>query len=267
MNLPFDYRKPVGTLPNHIDDGEVAIFLARPKVEKNDEEYIGIKLVLNRRLFGQVYEDLLPDHYASISQNGGVLIAVFTPSAIISRSINFPGDIDLLVIPFEGDDLILSKTLAVELKVVRATYKRQGKSPNEFGFSQAQGLWKLGFPYVAVTHLIVSDNCPPNGWREVLVTEIIDAESGRCNLPRPVIADVMPSDLVWRSYGRLKSNNPNPAIGISAAYIDDDFDWQPLGSRASPNPTPSKSLLDRVAEFYYSFPECFLLTWKFPQNI
>jgi hypothetical protein len=56
----------------------------------------------------------------------------------------------LLAIPYEENEMILSMTIAIEVKIVRACYSNKGKSPNQYGFSQASALLEHGFPYAGV---------------------------------------------------------------------------------------------------------------------
>ena len=148
----------------------------------------------------------------------GVFVIGFVPSSEVISDMSFPGDINLLVIPYEGDDLVIARTLAIEIKVVRASFENQGKSPDRFGFSQAQSLLDHGFPYAGVLHLIVSDTSPEDAWEEVQVARVID-EEGRVEFVGTTKADMMPANLISRSYGRLKANRQNETIGIIGSYF------------------------------------------------
>ena len=80
--------------------------------------------------------------------------------SLLKPAVRFPGDIDILIVPYENDFLQLDRVLAIEVKVVRASFEKQGRSPNDFGISQTKALLRAGFPYCAVAHLIVSDESP-----------------------------------------------------------------------------------------------------------
>src|SRR5690349_15958157 len=153
-------RVPLTHRPRRIGDGEVAIVLPKALFEKDDEIALGARLVCNRRLFGACYSGIVPSYYDSMGRESGVMVGGFVRSANVLPAMSFPGDIDLLVIPYENDELVVSETLTIELKAVRAKFAKQGKSPNEYGFSQAKAMLSHGFPYSAVAHLITSDSSP-----------------------------------------------------------------------------------------------------------
>lgn len=238
--------------------------VSRSLVEKHDERVVCMKLACDRRLFGQCYRDLLPDYAHEMPRNSGVLIRGLIPVGDIVPGAVRPGDIDLMVIPYEGDELVLSRTLAIEVKVIRASYEDQSRSPNQYGFSQAGHLLELGFPHAAVAHLIVSDASPPRAWRRTLVTEIIDGGSGLCETPREFYADMMPVDLIRRAHGRLLANRKDPAVGLLAAYMGGPGVMTPEGSGAPKNPKVKKELLERVAEYYERNYQSFQVNPSYP---
>lgn len=245
-----DYRKTINIRPEYLYGGSEAFFIPKKLIENDDEKALGIKFILDRRLFGLCYRQLLPEYFDSMPKNSGVLIRGFVQTANILNGVSFPGDIDLVIIPYEGDALVLSKALAVELKIVRASFAKQGKSPNEFGFSQAQALIDAGFPYVAVGHLIISDQSPPENWRKVGLTRIKNSETGECEELTFVDKDLMPSDLIQRCFGRLKKNNINSGIGFFSCYLADDILWQPEGTHASSNQKTTINVLDSIWNYY-----------------
>jgi len=168
-------------------------------VEKEEEAVLAKRFVANRQLFGFAYRLLQDEYFNNMPLRSGVLITGLTPTQKNCYRGKFSWDIDLLIIPFEDNDLVLSKILAVEIKVVRAKFSKQGKSPNDFGFSQASALKAHGFPYVAVAHFVVSDESPKESWRTVAVGQVTDAKNDRISDPIPVQADMLPSDLLARS--------------------------------------------------------------------
>src|SRR5699024_828773 len=140
----------------------------------NDEAILTVRLVMDRQHFGRCYRLLAPELFETMDVSSGVMVAWLIPSEKLLPGISYPGDIDLLIIPYSSGNLLLAETLAVEVKVVRTSFKKQGKSPNQFGMSQASSMLAHGFPNVAVLHLVVSDKSPPSAWREVAITEIIN---------------------------------------------------------------------------------------------
>lgn len=230
---------------------------------KNDEIALGLQFICDRPLFGHGYRCLLPEYFDQMPLDSGVLITPFLPTKHLLPEQTFPGDIDLLVVPFENDELVLSKTLAIELKVIRATFEKQGRSPNQFGFSQAEGLLKFGFPYVAVVHLIVSDESPVDAWQELYAAKVLDSD-GRVSEPELIRVDNMPSNLTERAIGRLineqlRQNAPRD-IGLLACYLNDQHLVFPRGVPARPNPITSLKTLDAVADYYHARPKNFIQT-------
>jgi len=224
--------------------------------------------ITHRKHFGEAYRGLQSGYFARMPQKSGVFVSMNVPTDGIETGATNPGDIDLIVVPYENDDLILDRVLACEVKVVRANYLNQGKSPNDLGFSQATGLSKIGFPYVALAHLIVSDSSPEHAWKSAMVARIVD-EDLRVEFVDPMRMDLMPADLIDRSFGRLKKiGSKSPVIGLIAAYIgntDQDVAgpnrpssfWMPMCRQAKFNPHFRKKLVKNVALLVERFPNTF----------
>lgn len=139
--------------PKYLRSGEMAYVLPHSYVKERHELLLTVSLVTNRYLFGLVYRGLCPRYFDDMGVGSGVFVSLIVPSDVLNLEISKPGDIDILVIPYDNEFLILDQTLAIEVKVVRADFSNQGKSPNSMGMTQADGLLKMGFPYVAVAHL------------------------------------------------------------------------------------------------------------------
>jgi hypothetical protein len=195
-----EYRKPMRFRPRPVGDREKAFFIKTKSMSKmDDERVLGIRFICNRRLFGEGYRLILPEYFRHMPPDSGVFIHNCVPTNDILQGVTFPGDIDLLIIPFEGSELILSKTVAIEIKALRAIFRKQDKSPNQFGFTQASALLDCGFPYVAVAHLIVSDESPTDAWREVQLARITNSQTGECEMLEQEKIDFMPADLIIRT--------------------------------------------------------------------
>lgn len=201
-------------------------------------------------------------------KRSGVYICPIVPTKLLSNNSERPGDIDLLIIPYEEDELILDRVMALEVKAIRASFEKQGKSPNDFGFSQAKSLWQLGFPFVGVAHLIFSDTSPESAWRDIGVVRVVDEQGRAETLPDQRI-DWLPIDLVGRAFGRLKATSPFEEIGLVSTFIGNksaditgennrSHMWLPECRRALRNPYINKSLLKNVADLFETRPECFL---------
>lgn len=232
---------------------------------KHDERCVTYAWLCDRKLFGEVYRLLLPDYFDAMPRDSGVVIGSFIPTAKVVPGLSFPGDIDVLVIPYEGNELALSYTLAIEIKVIRASFARQGRSPNQFGFSQASALLAAGFPHVAVGHLIVSDCSPKHAWREMTMAKILDSRTGACGPLRTVRYDMLPADLMQRSHGRLKHNCPDSRLGHFSAYPEVRSRlWFPEGERTTFNPQTRPGVLEGIYACYQANHRRFLRTRRHP---
>lgn len=129
--------------------------------KNNDERGIIARLILNKEYFGACFRQFHPIFFETEIYKG-VVVSMLVASQELHPDLRKPGDVDILIIPYTDKSLVFSEAIAVEAKVIRASYAKQTKSPNQYGFSQAKGLWDIGFPYVAVAHFIVSDKSPRN---------------------------------------------------------------------------------------------------------
>lgn len=258
------YRKPMKERPPDLRDGAPMFLMPAGKAELHDERCVTYAWLAQRKLFGAVYQCLFPEYFNALPGDAGVMIGSFITSRDIVPGLLFPGDIDVLAIPCENDELLLSSTLAIEIKIIRATFAKQGKSPNQFGFSQAAGLLAAGFPHVAVGHLIVSDASPEHAWQETTMTTVVDADKGTCGPLRVVRCDMLPVSLLRRAHGRLQCNRPDPHIGHFSAYPDESDLWLPEGVRAKRNPLMSRDVMDGIYAYYQANHQDFLWTRAYP---
>lgn len=252
--------------PRVPQDGDKIFPIPKTWFETNDERAVTFSFICNRHLFGQCYQSLVPEVYEKMGRRGGVLIAPFVPTSAIIEGASFPGDIDLLIIPYDEETLLLSAALAIEVKVVRAKYSKQGKAPNEFGFSQANAIFSQGIPYAAVAHLIVSDTSPTGQWRVMHAAQVVNAETGEIGELQEVRVDMLPADLIDRSFGRLSANCSHDSLGLVAAYVSFERNgfWMPTSRRATKNTEVSQSTLAGLERFYNENYRYFLDTPKHP---
>lgn len=259
------FRHRMKERPVRKEAGEISFYIPHRMVSSKHETSLCMSFVSNRLLFGRAYSGLQPDYFRSMPPNSGVYVGLSLPTKVFKETVSKPGDIDLLVVPYENGELILERTLAIEMKVVRASFVRQGKSPNEFGFRQAAGLQDAGFPYVAVAHLIVSDESPSEAWRELGVARIID-ETGRAEMLEPIMTDTLPIDLMQRSFGRLNKLVNDYTVGLVAAYVEGPDRtsflgpgyWFPDTREATFNEKADGCTLERIAAFFDVHYEVFL---------
>lgn len=258
-------RRKILHRPKYIRSGEPAYMLPTSYLESKHELLLSVSLVTHRYLFGLVYSGLLGDYFNRMPNPSGVYIALVVPTPLLNRDVAKPGDIDLLVVPYEGDELVLDHTMAVEIKVIRATFLKQGKSPNSLGMSQAAGLVEMGFPYVSVAHLIVSDESPEKEWRPMKLLRVVNSD-GLCQFLPDVNVDCMPMDLMRRAIGKMQTARPNPFIGLAAVYLGSDdaqitghgSTWHPETMPASPITKINTALLDRIADLLEKRPAAFM---------
>lgn len=260
-----EYRYKIRRRPRFIHCGEPYAALPLALNEQRHELAVSVAFATDRRLFGEVYSSLQPDYFWDMPQGGGVFVRPVVQTSDLSRVHAKPGDIDLLIIPYEDRELLLHRILAIEIKIIRAKYSRQGKSPNDFGFSQAISLRDMGFPYVGLLHLIVSDDSPEVAWQELQRVRVID-KMGTAERLAPVRIDTMPMNLIQRAFGRLESREAWPELGLAAAYVFSGAfcsqgrtgtSWQPLARAAARNEM-NLSLLSAVAKYFDANASSFL---------
>jgi len=265
MDVP-EQRIVFSHRPAFLNSGSPAFLIPKKTERKNEEMVLGVKLVCDRWLFGRCCQILLGDYFYAMPHESGVFLAPFVPSNKILEDLAFPGDIDILVIPYEGNELIVSHTLVIELKIVRASFKKQGKSPVRFGFSQAMALLDRGFPLAAVIHVITSNGSPEGAWRECDTAKVINAESGKIEMASPRRMDLLPHDLIKRSLGRLLTNRSDDCIGIVSTYASQagrGVFLFPSGVAALPNPVTDLAVLEAIADFFNSHYNSFLATPRY----
>lgn len=226
----------------------------RTTTDPYDEGNLVSQIVASGYRIAAWYSLLMPDYYRAAPPNSGLLLCTAVPSDQIMSTLKNPGDIDILAIPYEGTELVLSKTLTIEVKIIRASYSRQGKSPNQFGFSQAESLIKHGFPYVAVAHLIIFDAGPESTYREIIQCQY---EDGKLTDPHPIMDDPLPAVLTERARGRLISNCSDRRIGCFAYYLHPDKLYFQEGKKSC-YAGYSYPVLKAIAQYYYLNSEIFL---------
>jgi hypothetical protein len=255
MRLKFHKR------PRRLRPGEQAFTLSAALVERRDELALTYTLMAQRKLFGRLYRGLQLDYFQKMPPRSGVFLHAIVPSSELTARFTKPGDVDLLVIPYEGHELVMDRCVAIEIKAIRASFVKQGRSPNDFGISQARGLLDMGFPYVAAAHLIVSDQTPIEHWRPMSIAQVIGDNDEVRILPQR-LADWMPIDLTLRAYGRLlKAAEDSPDVGIATVFLGTSVDellgrsdrrqeWFPMCREAPRNPKISEALLSGIGKFF-----------------
>jgi len=225
------------------------MYVAPRKIKDETDEFLVVaNFVASRMLFGSCYRILRPDYFEKMPRGSGVFVSLFSVTADLLSGIEIPGDIDLLIVPYEGNELVLSEALAIECKVVRASFAKQGKSPNQMGFRQANGLVSAGFPLVGVLHLIVSDTSPQSAWPEITVGTAGAGDT--LTDMREEKMDILPKTLIERATGKLRFHNGESGIGIAACYPDEKGHWVPDGQSCIVNMAASTKTMDAIFEYY-----------------
>lgn len=230
--------------------------ISRRIKHKWDEESVVANIIANMKVFGRWYSALQPNLYLELGLHSGVMVTMSVPIQKVESELSFPGDIDILVIPYENDFLLLSLTTVVEIKILRAEKRRLRKSPNQFGFSQASALLEHGFPYAALGHVIVTDDVRDKPNREMLLARAGHQES--ITSLTPTVEDAFEIDLRNRTYGRLASNTPNDDIGLFAMNFDGSRVFESLGKACRFNPNYDSGLLNGIQRFYEENTDIFI---------
>ncbi len=83
-----------------------------------------------------------PDHQFA----NDVLISVNVPRAQLGLDPKKkPGDVDLLIVPFNDSRYHFERSVAIEVKVLRPTTEKPSRNVNSMGFKQISGLLRDGF--------------------------------------------------------------------------------------------------------------------------
>lgn len=245
------YRKPIPIRPPIYHDREkhramLAPFAHKIKT-KCDEEYLVAQIIANMHIVARWFPALMPNLYLESGLHSGLMMTMSAPSQRVVPDMSFPGDIDILAIPYDEGDLILSDTLAVEVKILRGEKNRPGKSPSKFGCSQASSLLKHGFPHVAVGHIIVTDDPLDNSGKTMLVGSIGKNEVITSLTTASI--DMFEHDLARRDFGKL-AKRCGKHIGCFAMNYDGVRTFEPKGHSCERNPEYKVELFEQIYEYY-----------------
>lgn len=68
-----------------------------------------------------------------------------------------PGDIDILIIPFNEQKIFFERSVACEVKVLRPTRIKPSKNANSLGITQLKGIISDGFPFASLLHVSITE--------------------------------------------------------------------------------------------------------------
>lgn len=90
---------------------------------------------------------------------------------------SLPGDIDILIIPFDNKKVFFERTAVYEVKIVRPRRNNINKSPNSSGTKQIKGLINDGFPLIGLMHICMPEPLLENEKVEMsIISTDIDPE-------------------------------------------------------------------------------------------
>lgn len=169
-----------------------------------------------------------------------------------------PGDVDLLIVPYRGKEVHVSKAAALEIKRLSLKRPRWDKTTDRYGITQAKGLIEAGFPYVGILHLIVHANGPAENFQETSTYRIVDRED-HAVFEQDVLTDMTGWRTSERQLGRLLAQNPDPVIGLNCVSVADVtlngrpgvMVGMPNGRPATRNPQTSQRCLRGIADFMH----------------
>lgn len=175
-----------------------------------------------------------------------------------------PGDIDLLIVPFKNG-LLLDRTIAVEVKIVRPTIQKPSRNVNSMGLHQTLGLLDDGFPFVGLLHVVVPEPLPVQWhWRVPLKSLEADEHGQPKDTGEFILFDPFPRISVQRHEGRLRalplpSEVAYKSIAFTLSQCREKFTGWHVGEERSGqrNPRTSSHLLECVAAFVEQSPEHF----------
>lgn len=248
-----DYRLPIRHRPPRYFDSDGNRILITRLTHKQrgnwGEEPIVARIIANMHIAGCWFSSLMPNLYLELGLHSGCMMSMSVPSKCIASDLVYPGDIDILVIPYENNELLLSRTLAVEIKILRTEKRRPGKSPNKFGYSQAKALLARGFPYVGVGHILVTDGPMDERSKEMLVAHM---GSSSIDIISQTKIDSFEIDMRERALGRLKQGLGEERIGYFAMNFDGRRVFEPFGMSCERSAACDNELLKSIGVFYES---------------
>lgn len=254
-----EYVNPMKRWIRPADDQEPVLLINHQTIKQGQEMLLAFQWLARRRLIGHCLHLLTPGIFRQLGSVSGVFAAQEIPSRILNGEMTFPGDVDVLMIPYSDGHLLVSEAIALEVKIVRASFSNQSKSPNQWGISQASALLVHGFPRAGVLHLILSNGSPETNWREFWVGTVLD-EEGRMGPLNPVMADPLQTDLLRRSAGRVRQAiRSHEGLGWLSAHLSYGLgDYLPEGAQAIRNSQTQLRVLQAIELCFNTFPEAFI---------
>lgn len=162
---------------------------------------------------GFMLDTVFPFPERSLAHN--ILIAINVPRSKLGLNPNDkPGDIDYLIIPYMKNEIMISKSIAIEVKIVRPTINNPAKNANTMGGKQVNGLLKDGFPYVGLLHISIPEAFPEETKLKIPIYNMDMSDTGEYKL-----IDMFPSIHADRHKGRIISMDLPSTIGYDVVAL------------------------------------------------
>jgi hypothetical protein len=178
-----------------------------------------------------------------------------------------PGDIDILIIPEYKGKLEFDKTMAIEVKIIRPTLNKPGKSPSSFGSQQVKGLARDGFPYCGLLHIVTAANLPINMQGKIpIMSYDLDENDEFIATGETLSTDYFGLESSIRNEGRIKKFELDNFVGYSSQSATvriignkQHFELS-LNSPHPPTPNPMMDpvLVNAIREHYFKNQEAYV---------
>lgn len=176
-----------------------------------------------------------------------------------------PGDIDLLIIPFNDFRYFFDRSIAIEVKVLRPTIAKPSRNVNSMGLRQTLGLLRDGFPFVGLIHIAIPESTPSElVWDVPVISDTLGPNGELIETGRSIAIDPFPVVTAERQEGRINTMGLPIEIGFSSTGLALSADGDRISggtvglSRTGlPNPNFSQSLLGDIEKYFINNRESF----------
>lgn len=165
-----------------------------------------------------------------------------------------PGDIDLLIVPKIKTQLQPSRSVAIEVKIVRPRLINPDRNANAMGKTQSIGLLSDGFPFVGLLHISIPEPSPEYlKWKVPVFSGKLGPNKEILETGEYAYIDPFPLASAERQLGRLIALDLPDQVGFSVIgmKLSKDgsfFDGNTIGNDRPclENPNYSQSLVDSI---------------------
>ena len=180
-----------------------------------------------------------------------------------------PGDVDILILPIQAEEILYDYAIAIEAKIFRPTLKNPGKNVNKFGLSQALGLRRDGFPFVGLLHIALPENTPHQLRPKIpLMENKLDGKGNLLFSGQHIAIDPFSLMAAYRQEGRLKAKQIPPDISYKVLAFEISQNGSLIANTVGfsysghKNPFYSKKVEKLLTNFYQKNSEFFTkISW------